>query len=645
MCGITGIWQRSGSGDADELGRRVTRMADALRHRGPDDGQAWVDAGSGMALGFRRLAIVDLSAAGRQPMPSASGRYTVVYNGEIYNAETLRPELTPAAGNWRGHSDTEVMLAAIEQWGLERALSRLAGMFALALWDSRERRLSLVRDRVGKKPLYWTLQDDTLLFGSELRALRAHPAFRAEIDRDAVALYLRHACFQAPHTIYRGVQQLPPGHLLTLSATGELRVEPYWRLADCVSAGHEKPFQGDLASAATALEDVLGLAVRERLVSDVPLGAFLSGGYDSSSVVALMQKASSRPVRTFTIGFRVEAYNEAQHAKAVAAYLGTDHTELYVTPEDALAVIPGLPDIYDEPFADASQVPTYLVSRLARQHVTVALSGDGGDEVLAGYNRYLQAERFRRLAGSVPRGARSLAASAMRAVSPTGWDRAFRAVPSRLRPAVPGDKLHKLAAVVAEDADGFYRKLTSTWQEPERIVPGSHEPATVITDPSVRSIASGFIERMQYLDTLTYLPSDILTKVDRASMAVSLEARSPLLDHRVIAFAWSLPLHLKVAGSAGKRVLREMLYRHVPRQLVDRPKMGFGVPIDRWLRGPLREWAESLLSEAHLKDTGLLAVEPVRTRWREHLSGRRNWQDSLWAVLMLQAWHERWARR
>ena len=641
MCGITGYWTRGGApGIAPDS--TITRMANALVHRGPDDGRVWADGAAGIHLGFRRLAIIDLSAAGAQPMHSASGRYVLCYNGEIYNFEALRTELSAGGRNWRGHSDTEVMLAGFDTWGVERTLGRLVGMFAIALWDAQERTLLLARDRLGKKPLYWSLVGGTLLFGSELRALRVHPSFRGGLNRDAIALYLRHGCFPAPHTVYRGVQQLQPGHLLRLSATGEPRVDPYWQLADVVADGKLRPFTGSDSEAVDALGGVLGQAVRERMVADVPLGAFLSGGYDSSVVVALMQRASSRPVRTFSIGFHEAGYDEAQHAKAVAAHLGTDHTELYVTAAEAQAVIPRLPDIYDEPFADASQIPTYLVSQMARQHVTVALSGDGGDEVFAGYNRYGQAARFQQMAGRVPRAMRAMAAAGIRSVPPSAWDRAAGVLPPHMRAKQTGDKLHKLAGVLAETGDGFYHRLISQWNEVGAAMPGAREPMTAARDPAVAALVPGFVERMQYRDTLTYLPDDILTKVDRASMAVSLEARAPLLDQRVVEFAWTLPMQMKLRGAETKWILRQLLYRHVPRALVDRPKMGFGVPIDSWLRGPLRAWAEELLSERHLRASGQFAPALVRQRWAEHLAGSHNWQYALWPVLMFEAWMERY---
>jgi asparagine synthase (glutamine-hydrolysing) len=637
MCGLTGYWQRGGGLD-DGAMPLVERMANTLRHRGPDDGRTWVDRQAGVALGFRRLAIVDLSPAGAQPMESPSGRYAICYNGEIYNAESLRPELTPSVGNWRGHSDTEVMLAAFDHWGIERTLPRLAGMFAMAIWDRRERRLSLVRDRLGKKPLYWSLIGNTIIFGSELRALRAHPAFVGEIDRDALALYLRHACYPSPFTVYRNVKQLQPGHRVDIGVSGEPRIAPYWRLADEVVAGWDAPFTGGDEEAVDALREVLGTAVRERLVSDVPLGAFLSGGYDSSAVVALMQAVSSRPVRTFSIGFADEGYNEARYAKAVASHLGTDHTEFYLTSADMLGVIPELPNIYDEPFADSSQVATFTVSRLARRHVTVALTGDGGDELFAGYNRYVHADKFARIFRAIPRPLRSLGAAAVVAIPQSKWDAAFRVLPEGSRPRTPGDKLHKLASVATLEEDGSYQRLISQWPHPELIALGSREPEPAGSVPDQNGVVPSFVERMRYWDTLGYLPNDILVKVDRASMAVSLEARAPLLDHRVVRFAWSLPSRFNIRSGQQKWLLRQLLYRYVPRALVDRPKSGFMVPLERWLRGPLRPWAENLLSEKHLKDTGAFDPVPVRAALAEHLSGRRDRHYALWTILMFEAW-------
>jgi asparagine synthase (glutamine-hydrolysing) len=642
MCGIAGFLDPNRRLEAAAAERLARTMADAMHHRGPDEGHAWSDPEAGLAFGFRRLAIIDLTEAGRQPMLSASRRTAIVFNGEIYSNAELRSELATLIRVFRGHSDTEALLEGCEHWGVLATLPKLIGMFAFAVWEREHRRLWLVRDRLGIKPLYWSMQNGVLLFGSELRALRVHPSFRSDMDRDALVSYIRHGYYPYPHTVYRGVHQLPPGHVLCLEPGQQPRISPYWSLADIVEQGRAAPFTGNDQEAIEALESLLGDAVKRRMVADVPLGAFLSGGYDSSTVVALMQRHSQRPVRTFSIGFHVPGYNEAEHAKAVARHLGTEHTELYVDPKDAQDVIPRIPELFDEPFADSSQIPTYLVSRMAREHVTVALSGDGGDELFSGYNRYAQGEFFRSRTAYLPMPIRGAAAAAIRAVPPAIWDRIGGMAPTRLRVATPGDKLYKIADIATQTADGFYTQLVSTWPDPGRIVPGGREPMTAVSDPAVIGVVPDFVQRMQYRDTLTYLPSDILTKVDRASMAVSLEARVPLIDHRVVAFSWTLPMAMKLRGRDRKWLLRQVLYRHVPPALLDRPKMGFGIPIDHWLRGPLRAWAEDLLDERRLRQAGLVDPVPVRQRWREHLSGRRNWQYALWTILMLEAWRRHW---
>lgn len=655
MCGIAGILNDRSS----ETGRLVSEMIGAIRYRGPDDSGVWCDPSVGLGLGHARLSILDLSPEGHQPMVSASGRYLLSYNGEVYNFHELRQELEGHDVRFRGHSDTEVMLAAFEAWGIEPAIRRFVGMFAFAVWDRETRTLSLVRDRLGIKPLYFGWAGKTFLFGSELKALRSYKGFHPEIDRGALTSFMRVGYVPAPLSIYKGVYKLPAGCLL---AVGQRQLESvegfspdpgalhatwrpvrYWSARESAEAGCAVPFRGSDAEAVEQLDGLLHNAVGLRMIADVPLGAFLSGGIDSSLVVALMQAQSSRPVRTFTVGFHEADYNEAIHGKKVADHLGTDHTELYVSPEQAQAVIPRLPAMYDEPFADSSQIPTFLVSDLARRHVTVALSGDGGDELFAGYNRYFWGRRLWRYLDLVPPSIRRGLARGITSLSPTTWADFFERF-GRLLPAVekPGDKLHKLAALLAlPDPDTMYLGMISLWKDPTEIVVQGVEPLTPVTDRANWASLSDFTMRMMYLDLITYLPDDILTKVDRASMAVSLEARVPLLDHRVVEFAWTLPLAMKIRKEGeGKWLLRRVLDKYVPRTLIDRPKMGFGVPIDHWLRGPLREWAESLLDEGRLRREGYFNPGPIRVKWEEHLSGRRNWQYQLWNVLMFQAWSE-----
>ena len=623
------------------------RMTDTLVHRGPDDAGVWIDGDAGIALGFRRLSILDLSPAGHQPMVSSDGRYVVVFNGEIYNHPDLREALLERGAAFEGHSDTEVILESTIRWGFEATLERLWGMFAIALWDREARRLSLARDRLGKKPLYYGWQQGLFLFGSELKALRAHPAFEARLDRRAVASYVRFAYVPAPASIYEGVRKLAPGHLLHVDAGRATAPRAYWdarRLATCADRSQAAPSP---VEAVEALDRLLRDAVARRMVADVPLGAFLSGGVDSATVVALMQAQSARPVRTFTIGFDIPGFNEAVHAKAVAAHLGTDHTELYVTPEEARAVIPRLPVIYDEPFADSSQIPTFLVSQMARRHVTVALSGDGGDELFAGYTRYAWAGNIWARVRHLPAGGRRLIARGIEAVSPRIWDRLYAGIetvlPRATRQSQPSDKLYKLAGVLpVAGPDELYLRLVSQWKRPDALVPGAAEYETALNDGEVPARLPDFTERMMFLDLVTYLPDDILAKVDRASMAVSLEARAPLLDHRVVEWAWQQPLSVKVRDGQSKWLLRQVLHRYVPRDLIERPKMGFGVPIGAWLRGPLREWAEHLLDARRLERQGIIDPRPVRALWQAHLTGRRDEQYRLWVVLMFQAWLDAW---
>ena len=608
---------------------QIGRMTATLVHRGPDDSGTWTDRECGLALGFRRLAILDLTPSGHQPMVSASGRYVIVFNGEVYNFAELRKELEGPGIAFRGGSDTEVMLAAIEAWGLEAAVRRFAGMFAFALWDRKERSLCLVRDRLGKKPLYYGWAGQTLLFGSELKALRAHRDFRAEVDRGALTLFLRHSAVPAPYCIYKGLRQLPPACLVRLTAPdAPAEPVPYWSLREVAERGMREPFSSSDAEATERLDALLREAVRLRMIADVPLGAFLSGGIDSSTVVALMQAQSSRPVRTFSIGFEESGFDEAHHAQAVAKHLGTEHTELYVTAAQAQTVIPRLPDIFDEPFADSSQIPTFLLAQLTRQSVTVSLSGDGGDELFAGYLRYAETEQYWRNLSRVP------------AVVRRGIGRCMSGLGSGTR---LGRRLGQMADIFRyRTPDELYRRFISHWKNPAEVVIGGFEPPTACTDPARWPSAGGITERAQFIDAVSYLPEDIFTKVDRASMAASLEARTPLLDHRVVEFAWTLPRALKVRGAQGKWILREVLHRYVPRALFDRPKMGFNVPTGAWLRGPLRAWAEALLDERRLRDEGYFHPAPIRAKWAEHLSGECNWEYYLWDVLMFQAWLERW---
>lgn len=650
MCGLTGFFQQHGPGFETQVDC-VQRMANTLVHRGPDDGGVWVDNETGIALAHRRLSVLDLSPAGHQPMISASGRYVIAFNGEIYNHQHLRASLEKvgagmtALDQWRGHSDTETLLAGFDAWGIRTTIERCIGMFAISVWDRKERVLTLGRDRLGEKPLYYGWQGGNFIFGSELKALKAHPSFQAPIHRDALCLFMRHNYIPAPHSIYKGIYKLPPGHLLKVSAERpEPVIEAYWSFNNIAESGCRSPLVGSDRDVTDELERLLKSAIHQQMMADVPLGAFLSGGIDSSTLVALMQAQSDRPIKTFTIGFNEEGYNEALHAKAVARHLGTDHTELYVTPQQALDVIPHLPSLYCEPFADSSQIPTFLVSQLARQHVTVSLSGDAGDELFSGYNRYVLGNNLWRKLSRVPVGLRAVAATGIRTLSPSTWSsiaRPFQSLAPYTSPLVNiGDKLHKGAGVLAaKRIDDLYLGLLTHWN-PEEIVLNGREPSTYLNGSPPPLAGLGDVQRMMALDAMTYLPDDILVKVDRAAMGVSLESRVPFLDHRVVEFAWRIPQSMKLRGGVGKWILREVLYRHVPKELMERPKMGFGVPIDVWLRGPLREWAEELLDESRLRREGFFNAAPIRKKWAEHLSGKRNWQYHLWDVLMFQSWLE-----
>ncbi|HJP68942.1 MAG TPA: asparagine synthase (glutamine-hydrolyzing), partial [Sphingomicrobium sp.] len=622
MCGIAGIL---GPGADAET---VTRMTRALAHRGPDDEGIWIEGDAELAFGHRRLAIIDPSPAGHQPMLSPSGRYVITFNGEIYNHADLRLELEGSGQklDWRGHSDTETLLACFELWGIKSTLQRASGMFALALWDQKQRVLTLARDRLGEKPLYYGRlkgRDGAFLFASELKAFNQHPGFVPEIDPEALRLFVRYLAVPAPLSIYRGILKLLPGTMLTLRrSVAEPIVEEYWSGAEVARIGAANPIRLSPEEAADDLERVLERAVGRQMIADVPLGAFLSGGIDSSTVVAIMQKLSPQPVKTFTIGFHEQAYNEAEHAKAVARQLGTDHRELYVTPEQAMAIIPRLPTMYDEPFADSSQIPTHLVSALAAGEVKVALSGDGGDELFGGYDRYLiTAGLWDKIAG-IPRPFRAFAAKALTMVPVNAWtrlgDAAGGLLPRTIRLKRLGDKVHKGADMLcSESLDSLYDDMLSLWRDPQLVIGAPQgnpsQPAAVEQLGEL-----GGVERMMALDMLGYLTNDILVKVDRAAMAVSLETRVPLLDPELVEFAWRLPLDMKIRGGTTKWLLRKVLSRHVPEKLIDRPKMGFGIPLDSWLRGPLRDWAEALLDERKLSEQGFFSPSQIRSSWDGH---------------------------
>lgn len=648
MCGFVGFMGGGQGFQADVTTAILQRMSDTIVTRGPDDYGFWHD-NAGIALAHRRLSILDLSPAGHQPMVCHTGRYVIAFNGEIYNHLELRRELeqTGYAPSWRSHSDTETLLAGFAVWGIRATVERCIGMFAFATWDNAERALTLGRDRLGEKPLYYGWQGHgdkaSFLFGSEVKALKAHPFFSAGINRDALCLLMRHNYIPAPYSIYQGIYKLQPGHLMRVSLTQpEPQLSEYWSLAAVAEAGVAAHFPLSVDEAVDELEILLRSAVQQQMVADVPLGAFLSGGIDSSTVVALMQAQASRPVKTFTIGFNEEGYNEAVHAKAVARHLGTDHTELYITPQQALDVIPRLSMLYSEPFSDSSQIPTFLVSQLASEQVTVSLSGDAGDELFCGYSRYPLVRDVWRKAARVPRTVRSISALAIQALPPSGWNALAMPfhpwLPESLRKVNIGDKVHKAAVLLsATKIDELYLKSVSHC-DPSDVVIGGKEPMTHLHGMPLPLRGLDDVQRMMALDAVSYLPDDILVKVDRAAMGVSLEGRVPFLDHRVVEFAWRIPQHMKLKDGVGKWILREVLYRHVPKALIERPKMGFGVPIDHWLRGPLRAWAEELLDENLLRQQGYFKVAPVRQKWKEHLSGQRNWQYYLWNVLMFQAW-------
>ena len=646
MCGIAGFITTDRLANNEKMCCMAKNMADSLIHRGPDEQGVWANRDAGVALAHRRLAILDTSTHGSQPMQSVCGRYILVYNGEIYNFVSLRKELEQCGFTFRGCSDTEVLLAAISHWGTEVAVKQLVGMYAFAVWDIQMQSLTLARDRIGEKPLYYGWKNNVFLFGSELKALRAHPAFHGQIDRGALSLLLRHNYIPAPYSIYQGIAKLSAGCLLSVSLQEqEPKIWSYWSGLEIAKSGVTNAFIGNVDQAVNELEVLLKNTICQQMVADVPLGAFLSGGVDSSVVVALMQAQSTCPVKTFSIGFQEEGYNEAEHARQVAMHLGTDHTELYVSAEQALAIVPRLPSLYDEPFSDSSQIPTFLLSQLAKGHVTVSLSGDAGDELFGGYNRYHFTAMFWQKLAAIPIPLRKMAARILSAVPPQAWNRVFKLingiVPRSARLSLVGDKFHKASTVLAsESADMLYHGLVSHWLDPAMVVIGGEEPPTLLTGKMPDLYGLNDIQRMMVLDILTYLPDDILTKLDRAAMAVSLETRIPFLDHRVVEFAWRLPQSMKLHNGQTKWALRQVLYRHVPKEIIERPKMGFGIPLGNWLRGSLRDWADALLDESRLKREGYFYPTPIRQKWKEHLSGKRNWQHHLWSVLMFQSWLE-----
>ena len=646
MCGICGFYSKSFLSFNDV----INKMNIAISHRGLDSSGSWQDKNAGVVLGHQRLSILDLSITGQQPMQSSSGQYIITYNGEIYNHLDIRKEIKEINSNvvWRGTSDTETLVEAIEAWGIESTLKKIVGMFAFGIWDKKNRILTLARDRVGEKPLYYGWQGKVVnkifLFGSELKALKAHPEFSGEINRDSVALQLRHNYIPEPYSIYKDIYKLLPGHYLQLKENDLSKIllpnpKPYWSSTASAIYGNNNQLTLSEKDIQKELEQHLKNSVKEQMISDVPLGAFLSGGIDSSTVVALMQSQSNYPVKTFTIGFSENEYDEAKYAKKIAQHLGTDHTELYVSSQLAMQVIPKLATIYDEPFSDSSQIPTYLVSQLAKQHVKVALTGDGGDELFCGYNRYILANKYWNKFSMMPLFLRKILAYGIKSISPNNWNNFFKLLPGPNQYVNIGDKAHKGANILeTRKLSDLYHVLSSHWQNPTEVVINSKEPGTFLTKLKPELSGLNDYQKMMALDLITYLPNDILVKVDRAAMSNSLETRVPFLNHKLIEYVWKIPHYFKFRNGQGKWILRQILNQYVPKNLTERPKMGFGIPLDAWLRGPLRDWAENLLNEKRLIQEGYFYPKPIRDKWEEHLSEKRNWQYDLWNVLMFQAW-------
>ena len=648
MCGINGFYSKSSS----TFNNIIVKMNSAISHRGPNTNGTWLDKNSGIVFGHQRLSIIDLSVAGNQPMRSSSERFILTYNGEIYNYLEIRKELEKNNSHikWSGNSDTEVLLEAIDFWGIEITLQKIDGMFAFGLWDQKNRSLTLARDRIGEKPLYFGWQgrgdNKVFLFSSELKSLKVHPEFNKEISRDAIALQLRHNCIPAPYSIYRNIYKLLPGHFLQLSQN-DLKnsllpsSKIYWSLAETAIKGCDKQFSLSEKDVQKDLDKNLRLSVKKQMVSDVPLGVFLSGGIDSTTIAALMQLQSNKPIKTFTIGFDEGDYDEAKYAKRIAKHLGTNHTELYISPKKAMEVIPKIPSIYDEPFSDSSQIPTFLVSQLAKQQVKVALSGDGGDELFCGYNRHVISKKFSNIFRLTPLSFRKIISSGLHSISPQGWSKISKLLPGLNNYSNFGDKIHKFGyALEAKTLHDLYYMLRSHWQNPTEVVIGSKEPGTLLTQFKPKLDMLNAQQQMMVLDALTYLPDDILVKIDRASMASSLETRAPFLDHKLIEYVWKIPHDLKFRKGQVKWVLKKILSQYVPSNLIERPKMGFEIPLDAWLRGSLKDWAESLLSEKRLIQENYFNAKLIRDKWEEHLSGKQNWQYLLWNVLMFQAWIE-----